>query len=333
MAKMLVRRDALKFMGAGAAAATGLTLSPPSFADTYPSRPITMLCAFAPGGYVDNIARVLAPSLGRIIGQPVNVLDMPGANGMLGEEYYLRQPDDGYVLLADSVVNIIQNILVQKAPIQYDAFSMINLPARDYTLVATSAENNKIKSIGDVIDALRKDPKHFSIGVAPATPDYVNLTLFANAIGVDRKQLRLVTADSGPMRTQLIGNVIDLAFSGGEGFRPLAEQIRPLMVFDQQERAPYKAPAVPEVPALKSIEYVPGSLRGFACHRSFKEKTPDRYAAVVQAYERTFKDPATVKLLKTQSLAYEWYGPDSSNEIYERTYRLMKKYAALLKST
>jgi tripartite-type tricarboxylate transporter receptor subunit TctC len=169
--------------------------------------------------------------------------------------------------------------------------------------------------------------------VAPATPEYVNLVLFANAIGVNPKQLRLVTADSGPMRTQVLGGVIDMAFSGGEGFRPLAEQIRPLMVFDPHPRAPYKAPAVPDIPEVKSIEYVPGSLRGFACHRSFKEKMPDRYATVVQAYEKTFKDPATIQRLKTQSLAYEWYGPDSSNEIYDRTYRLMTKYAALLKHT
>ena len=331
MITKITRRDALQFMTAGVSATVVMVKSPEAHAAAFPSRPITMVCPYAPGGYVDDIARVITPSLSKAFTQPVSVVDTPGADGMLGQEYYLQQPNDGYVLLADSVTNIIQNVLIHHAPFRYDDFWMINLPAQDFTLLATAADNDKIKSINDVISALKKDPASLSVGVAPATADYVNLVLFFEAIGIDIKQLRLVTADSGPLRTDVIGGVVDIGFSGGQGFEPLAGQIRPLLTFDATRRTPYDAPSVTELKLSTPLDIVPGSLRGFACHKTFKDKYPDRYNTVVSAYEGVFKDPKTTAMLTTQNLASDWYGPERSNEIYNHTFVLMQKYASLLK--
>ena len=175
----LSRRASLKLAVAAAAA-----IPAGARAETYPSRPITMVNPYPPGGYVDNLSRALAPRLGKVLGQPVTVVNTPGANGLLGHEYFLKQPDDGYVLLADAANFTALNILVQKAPFKIDDFWMINLPARDYTVLGTSIDNDRLKSLDDVIAALKKDPSSLSIGIQTASSDYINLVLLARAAGV-----------------------------------------------------------------------------------------------------------------------------------------------------
>ena len=75
-----------------------------------------MVNPYSTGGYVDNIARVVVSYLGQALGQPVQVINVPGADGMLGHEYLLKQPDEGYFQMADSVVSIVDSIIMQNAP-------------------------------------------------------------------------------------------------------------------------------------------------------------------------------------------------------------------------
>jgi tripartite-type tricarboxylate transporter receptor subunit TctC len=130
-----------------------------------------MVNPYAPGGYVDNFARAISVPLSKAFGQPVSIVNTPGADGMLGHEYFLKQPQDGYVQLADSVNSIAQSILTQHAPYKMADFWMVNLPVRDFTLLATSAKNQKLHSMDDVVRALKADPASLSIAVLPAQAD------------------------------------------------------------------------------------------------------------------------------------------------------------------
>jgi putative tricarboxylic transport membrane protein len=327
------RRTFLKSAAAASIGSGSLLMRPAAArAEVYPARPITIVNPYAPGGYVDNISRALAPRLAKVFGQPVTVINTPGANGLLGHEYFLKQPDDGYVLLADAANFTALNILVQKAPFKIEDFWMINLPARDYTVLGTSVDNGRLKSLDDVIATLKKDPSSLSIGVQPASSDFVNLIILARAAGIATDKLRLVTFDGGnPTRTAVVGGIVDIGLAGGEGFLPLVDQFRPLLTFDDERREPFKAPSVREVNVGTPIEAVPGSLRGFAVHRTFKEKYPDRYELVLSTYEKVFKDPATIAMLNNQQLASEWYGPEDSNKIYRRSFVEMQAHADLLK--
>lgn len=314
------------------ASAAVLALPWAARADAYPTRPITMVNPYPPGGYVDNIARAIAPRLGKVLGQPVTVVNTPGANGLLGHEYFLKQPDDGHVLLADAASFVALNILVQEAPFKLEDFWMINLPARDYTVLGTSLDNDRFKTLADVLAALRKDPGSISIAVQTASSDLVNLAILACTAGISLDKLRLVTFDGGgPTRTAILGGVCDIGLAGGEGFLPLADQFRPLLTFDDKRRPPFAAPSVNEVSLGAPLEAVPGSLRGFAVHRTFKDKYPDRYATVLAAYEKVFKDPATTTMLDKQQLAADWFGPDDSNRVYQRSFQQMREHASLLK--
>ena len=82
----------------------------------YPTKPVRMLVAFAPGGSSDVVARVMAQHLGAMWGQQVVVDNRPGASGMLGHEIGARAPADGYTIMLTSIGPLAVNpILYKKA--------------------------------------------------------------------------------------------------------------------------------------------------------------------------------------------------------------------------
>ncbi len=225
------RRHALKLAGLGFAAALAGFASPaPVWAqDDYPSRPVNVIVPFATGGYNDRLARAFAPYLEKELGQPLVIVNQEGAGTQLGHTYGLQQENDGYtVFLTSASPYIPLTILLQNAPYKLEDFTMINLPSRDYTLAATTADS-EIENFQQVIDQLKADPTSLSIGVQPASADYANLMLTMQAAGIDPTKLRIVTYDGGgPNRNATAGGQVDVGFVGGEGFLPLKDKIKPL---------------------------------------------------------------------------------------------------------
>jgi tripartite-type tricarboxylate transporter receptor subunit TctC len=300
-------------------------------AANYPERPINVVVPFDTGGYNDRLARAFAPFLQEALGQPLVIVNRGGAGALLGHSYFMQQPDDGYTILCTSAAPYIPlNILTQEAPFKLEDFHMINLPSRDYTLMATSAESD-LKSVADVISRLKADAGSLSIGVQPSSADLVNMMLFADANGIDRAGLRLVTYDGGgPTRNAAAGGVVDIGMVGGQGFLPLAEKIRPLCIFDDMQRDGWDCPAVTDVNGADA-KFVAGSQRGWAVHSSFVTKHADRYAVMLKAMESATKDPKSVESLTTQQLATDWFGPELSNKALRNTAKVMAEHVDLLK--
>jgi putative tricarboxylic transport membrane protein len=331
MIRPLNRRSMLKLTSGGIAAAALASPAVLRAQDTYPSQPINVVVPFDAGGYNDRLARAFAPFLQEEIGQPLNIINRGGAGALLGHMYFLQQPDDGYTILCTSAAPYIPlNIHVQDAGFSLEDFHMINLPSRDYTLAATAA-GSEVESIQQVIEQLQADNTSLTIGVQPASGDLINLMLFLDANGISRDGVRLVTYDGGgPARNATAGNVIDVGFVGGEGFLPLREQIRPLLIFDREQRDDWDAPPVTEV-AGEDAEFVAGSQRGWAVHSSLVENHPDRYEILVEAIQAATE--ASTEALENQQLATTWYGPEESNEAFMQTARVMEQHIELLEGT
>lgn len=85
----------------------------------YPTKPIHMVVPYPPGGPTDLIARVIAVNLGERLGQPVVVENKPGASGMIGADMVAKAAPDGYTLLANASIHIINPSLYAKP--RYDA--------------------------------------------------------------------------------------------------------------------------------------------------------------------------------------------------------------------
>jgi putative tricarboxylic transport membrane protein len=327
MKQHLTRRSMLRLTTASVAA----TLAAPAILraqTSYPSRPLNMVIPFDTGGYNDRLARAFQPYLQEAIGQPINIINRGGAGAMLGHTYMLQQPDDGHTLACTSAAPYIPlNILIQNAPFALEDFHMINLPSRDYTLLATAVDSG-IESIDVVIERLREDNSSVTIGVQPASADIVNLMLFLDANEISREGLRLVTYDGGgPTRNATAGNVVDIGLVGGQGFLPLAEQIKPLLIFDTEPRDGWDVQTVTGVVGADA-EFVAGSQRGWVIHSSFVEKHPDHYEILLDAIREATE--ASADTLANQQLANTWYGPEESNEAFMRTARVMERHVDLL---
>src|SRR5215470_7776456 len=102
----LVRRKFLQF---GAAAVAALALVRAAAAENYPSRPITMIVPFPPGGNVDVTGRVLAERMRATLGQPVIVENVAGANGSIGVGRVARARPDGYTIDLGFLGGHVQN--------------------------------------------------------------------------------------------------------------------------------------------------------------------------------------------------------------------------------
>jgi len=332
MSNKLNRRTMLKLSGGGLAAAAVASPSILSAQEAYPSRPINMVVPFNTGGYNDRLARAFAPFLSERLGQPLNIVNRGGAGALLGHSYFMQQPADGYTLLCTSAAPFLPlNILTQDAPFTLDQFHMVNLPSRDYTMMATSTESD-LSSIDDVISQLQDDPSSLSIGIQPASADLVNLMLLADATGIPRDELRLVTFDGGgPTRNAAAGNVVDIALVGGQGFLPLADRINPLLIFDDAPRNNWDSALVTDV--IENAQFVSGSQRGFGVHSALVEDSPEIYQMVLTAIEETTKDPVVVEALSSAQLATEWFGPEVSNQSLRNTAKVMEQHVDLLSGT
>jgi tripartite-type tricarboxylate transporter receptor subunit TctC len=106
-----------------AAAAIGLVATVPARAQDYPARPVTLIMPFPPGGIVDIMARGFAQPLGQRLGQPVLVVNRPGAGLVIGMNAVAQAPADGYTLIYTPVTPItIQPNRPKKPPYTRDQF-------------------------------------------------------------------------------------------------------------------------------------------------------------------------------------------------------------------
>ena len=103
-----------------------------AFAQAYPTKPVRMIIAFTPGSSTDIIGRAVAAKLQEIWGQPVVAENRTGAGGSVGSAAMLREPPDGYTLLANSSAHVANQSIYATLP--YDTLkdfaALIKLQAK-----------------------------------------------------------------------------------------------------------------------------------------------------------------------------------------------------------
>ncbi|CAN5122164.1 tripartite tricarboxylate transporter substrate binding protein BugE [soil metagenome] len=135
------RREALAALGAAAASLA----VPARAADVYPSKPITLVVGFPPGGSNDIVARLFAPTLGEILGQNIIIENRPGANAIIGTEHAARSAPDGYTLtLGSASPLVIAPFVYPKMP--YDTL-------KDLTPITTVAGNAELVTLNPSVPA------------------------------------------------------------------------------------------------------------------------------------------------------------------------------------
>src|SRR6185312_775469 len=186
-------------------------------AQTYPSKPITVIVPFAAGGATDVLARFLGERMRAILGQTVVVENVTGAGGSIGVSRAVRAPADGYTLeMGTSTTNMLLGGLY---PLQFDLINdlaPIILIASEPLLIV-GKKNLPAKNLKELIAWLKAEPDKASIGI-PAVGGTGHLAglSFLNEIGA--KAQFIPYRGNGPALQDLVAGQIDLQIEPGSNF-------------------------------------------------------------------------------------------------------------------
>ena len=238
-----------------ATTALGILLLPLiAFGQSFPTRPITMVVPFPPGGLADIVARPVAEAMSRDLGQPVVIENRAGAGGGIGMGLAARAKPDGYtVLMALSSYSVIPeaDALLGRSPMY--AMADLRPVARytaDPTVLAVRADA-PWQSVKDFVDDARKRPGAINYGSSGNYGTmHVPMEILAHTAGI--KMTHIPYTGAGPAVVALLGGQIDAVSTGPATVlqHVKAGKVRILGHWGSGSLA-----ALPDVPALKDAGF------------------------------------------------------------------------------
>lgn len=142
-----------------AAAAAPWIVNAQSLGDRWPSRQVTIVSPYNPGGTNDTVARLAADRLQKAFGQPFVVENRPGAGGIVGTQSVIRAKPDGYTLLSgNNGVLVIQS--AGRVPSPYDPLTQLTAIAKlaDAAQFITVSSDLNVKTVGELIALAKREP-------------------------------------------------------------------------------------------------------------------------------------------------------------------------------
>lgn len=223
-----------------------------ALAQAFPAKPVKMIVGFAPGGPTDILARIVAQSMSKELGQNVIVENKPGASGALAAQTVVKSDPDGYTIFfaGDGQLTLLPQ-LSPTAGYQTlrDLAPLRTVAGQSNVLVA-----NRSSGITDMPSLLRQAkarPRSVSYGSAGAgTPSHLVGAQFENAAGIEL--LHVPYKGAGPAMTDLLGGTVNLMFVG----MPVAvknagrEQLAVLAVSGDK-----RSPRLPNVPTFAELGF------------------------------------------------------------------------------
>lgn len=197
---------------AAAVAAVAIGVCGSAYAQDYPTRTITLVVPYPPGGGVDAMARVVAERLAGVLGQQVVVDNRAGGSGLVGTRTFIKNAPDGYTLFLGHTgsISINPSLYANAAFDPRKDFAPIGLIASmPVALLANPAF--PAKTIGDVVAIAKKEGAKFNIGTsAVGTGGYLSAELFKSITGVEAAIIPY--KGTGQVMNDLLGNHVPIAF-------------------------------------------------------------------------------------------------------------------------
>ncbi len=224
-----------------------------AWADTYPSKPITLVVAYPAGGDTDALARLYAEKLSARVGQPVVVDNRPGASGIIGSTFVSKAAPDGYtLLLAPSTFSIAQLVLKTGSASGYDVLSGFtpivqtgNLPL---FLVASGAKG--YTGLKDAVAAAKGGKSLSYASPGSGSPMHILGEMFARASGTSLAHVPYKGV--APAVNDVLGGHVPVTFitlGPVAPYMPNGKMV-PLAVASRE-----RSPLAPKVPTFAELGY------------------------------------------------------------------------------
>lgn len=305
----------------------------PGAAETFPTKPITLIVPFGPGGGTDTLARAVAPLWEKELGQPVVVVNRPGGSGVVGVLSVLETATDGYTVVMYQPPQINLAVQYQNAPFKLQDIKFINLLAKDDGLYFTSPDSGWT-DISDVIEAARQRPGEIKVAIALAMGmDYIYVKELEQKAGVQFGEV-IPLGSGGEVLREVMGGHIDIGVSGAWVARNQKGAIQPLAV-----RAVERSPIWPETPTINeaieddySAEQIAGSApsyKGIAVPASVEVEYPERFAILAESFERMLRTEAFAATARKQELetTLSYIGPDGTAAVIDAFSKNLERHS------
>ena len=247
---MNARRTALKVIGA---AISGGLASLPAFAqEDYPSRPITLVVPFPPGGVADTVARPVADAMGRYLKQSVIVENKGGAGGGIGMGQVAKSKADGYTLLMalSSIVVLPEaDKILNRTPLfQLDQLKPIARFTADPTVLVVNADS-PWKTYAQFIAHVKSNPARVSFG-SSGNYGTMHVPMEQLKAATSTYMLHVPYTGAGPAVMALLSGQIDALATGPAS---VLQQIKAGKLRALAHWGDSKLASLPDVPSFKEL--------------------------------------------------------------------------------
>jgi tripartite-type tricarboxylate transporter receptor subunit TctC len=243
-------------------ATAAATLAAPSWAQTFPSRPVRLVVPYPPGGPLDLAARALAEAMREPLGGTVIVENRSGAGGNVGADHVAKSPADGYSLLIGAVAtHAINPSLYPRMP--YDAerdfapISLIAVVPNVLVLNEAFAQRESIRTVDDFVAVLRRRPGAFQFASGGnGSAGHLAGELFKQQ--TQTFAVHIPYRGAGPAQLALMSGEVQFMF---DNLASAAPRIREGRILPLGLTTVSRTPAMPELAPLSELS--PRELKGF----------------------------------------------------------------------
>jgi tripartite-type tricarboxylate transporter receptor subunit TctC len=217
-----------------------------ALAQSFPAKPIRIIVPFAAGGSADGTARLVAPGMSEILGQPVIVDNRPGGNGNIAADLVAKAPPDGYTLLIAASNFAPVAVLSRSLPFDpiKDFAPVTQLIATEFALVAHSRLH--VGTLKELVELAKSKPGSLNYGSSGvANPLHLAMELLKTSAGVNI--VPIPYKGDGPLFQALIAGEVDVAVVGLSQILPHIKSGRVKALGMTSAR---RSSAMPEIPTI-----------------------------------------------------------------------------------
>ncbi len=202
-----------------------------TFAQGYPNKPIKLIVPFAPGGPIDQTARIVSQKMSDMWGQTVIVENKTGANGVISAEYAMSLPADGYSLLFSVIHHTVLPSLKNNLSYNIEKDFLPVTSVAVYPIILVVNNNFPAKNIPELIKYAKDNPGKLTFGHSGyGGGTYLAGELFKMQAKVDIRDIPY--KGSAPAMADLLGAHVDMMFSDAPTSMQhiLANKLKPLAI-------------------------------------------------------------------------------------------------------
>ena len=273
----------------------------------YPERPITLIVPWGAGGGTDAVARFFGSYLEKDLGQPINVVNRTGGNGVVGHSAIAQAAPDGYTfgLITVEITMMHWQGLTDLGPGSYQPLALVNADPAGFQVRADS----QYKTVKDVIDAIKANPgKLKASGTGQGGIWQLAIAGLLSDLKIDPAAVPWVPSNgAAPGLQDLVAGGVDIVPCSIPEARSLidAGKVKSLAIF--ADKAPALYPNLPTIKQATGSNWQTAAWRGFAMPKGTPKDVVEKLTAAIQkAYEsKEYKD-----FLAQRGFGGEWARQD-----------------------